>query len=165
MENIAWPCNQEDEIFSSAPNTYVTSFVLMENDMAICHVGIRKSILHHKMETYSAYGISEVVTHPLYRKQGLATRTIQKAKEFIISQRPDISIFTCAKDKIHMYSRCGWTPLSNSYLVGGSAEKTFRSDSLELTTMIILISSKAKLHSEDFECTDIIINLGEGNLW
>ena len=30
LENMAWPCNQEDGIFPSAPNTYVTSFVLME---------------------------------------------------------------------------------------------------------------------------------------
>ncbi len=35
LENTAWPQDTEDTIFPSAPNTYVTSFVLMEDNMRL----------------------------------------------------------------------------------------------------------------------------------
>lgn len=96
LENTAWPKDLTDKVFPSAPNTYVTSFVLMDNDIAVCHVGVRKSILFHNGNRYLAYGLSEVVTYPQYQKQGLATKTINIVKQFILAQKPDISIFTCA---------------------------------------------------------------------
>lgn len=68
LEETAWPQSMENKRFPSAPNTYLTSFVLMENDTAICHVGVRQSVLHHKGESYLACGLSEVVTHPDYQK-------------------------------------------------------------------------------------------------
>ena len=52
LENTAWPQTPEDSVFPSAPHTYVASFVMRENGMAVCHVGIRKSILRHKGEEY-----------------------------------------------------------------------------------------------------------------
>lgn len=75
LENTAWPQTAETETFPSAPDTYVTSFVVMEKETAVCHVGVRKSVLLHKGQKYLAYGLSEVVTHPDYRNQGLATRS------------------------------------------------------------------------------------------
>lgn len=165
LEDTAWSQDTEDKIFPSAPNTYLTSFVLIENDMAVCHVGIRKSILYHKGEEYTAYGLSEVVTHPNYQKQGLASQTIKKAAQFIISQQPDISIFTCAKERVTFYTRCGWESVSGACFVGGTAKKPFRSDSLNLVTMMMFISPKSKQHRGDFENTDIVFELGENQLW
>ena len=92
LENTAWPQDKENNIFPSGLNTYLTSFILIENDIAICHVGIRKTILYHKEEKYLACGLSEVVTHPHYQKRGLASQIIKKAIEFIILQQADISI-------------------------------------------------------------------------
>lgn len=165
LEHTAWPQDTEDKVFPSAPDTYFTSFVLIENDMAVCHVGIRKSILHHKGKEYLAYGLSEVVTHPRYQKKGLATQTIKKAAQFIISQQPDISIFTCAKERVGFYTRCGWEAIPGACFVGGSKQKPFRSDSLNLVTMMMFLSPKSKQHRGDFENTDIIFELGENQLW
>lgn len=165
LENTAWPQIAEDEVFPTAPNTYLTSFVLMEEDMAICHVGVRKSILHHRGEAYLAFGLSEVVTHPLYQKKGLATQTIRRAAQFIISQQPDISIFTCEKDKAAFYTRCGWKAIPGACFVGGTKEKPFRSDGLSLVTMMKFLSPKSKQHRADFENTDIVFELGENQLW
>lgn len=165
LENTAWPQNTEEEVFPSAPNTYVSSFVLIKDDQAICHAGIRKSTLFHKGQEYSAYGLSEVVTHPDYRKQGFASEIIKKAAQFIIAQKPDISIFTCEQKRISFYERGGWKAVKGACFVGGTKEKPFRSDYLHLVTLIRFISLKGQLHEPDFENTDIIFELGENQLW
>lgn len=165
LENTAWPPGSEDTVFPSSPDTYVTSFVLMEGDMAVCHVGVRRSILHHKGEEYLAYGLSEVVTHPRYQKRGLASQTIKKAAQFIISQQPDISIFTCAKERVALYGRCGWEAVPGACFVGGTREKPFRSDELNLVTMMMFLSGKSRQHRKAFENTDIVFELGENQLW
>lgn len=165
LENTAWPQDTEDTIFPSAPNTYVTSFVLMEDNIAICHVGVRKSILHHNGEKYWAYGLSEVVTHPHYQNRGLASQTIKRAAQFIISQQPDISIFTCAEERVAFYKRCGWEAMPGTCFVGGTREKPFRSDSMNLMTMMMFLSAKSRQNREDFRNTDIVFELGENQLW
>lgn len=165
LENTAWPQDGEDEAFPLAPNTYVTSFVLMDEGRAICHVGIRKSDLHHKGQRYLAYGLSEVVTHPCRQNQGLASGLIQKAAQFILEQHPDLSIFTCEPGRVPLYTRGGWQATEGACFVGGTREKPFRSDSLHLSTMIRFISPHAIRHQADFENTDIVFELGENQLW
>ncbi len=43
--------------------------------------------------------------------------------------------------------------------------ETFCGDSLELSTMMMFISHKSKLHQANFESTDTVFDLGEGQLW
>lgn len=165
LENTAWPDDAEDAVFPSAPDTYFTSFLWMEGGRVVCHAGIRKSILHHKGERYLVYGLSEVVTHPEYQKRGLASRAIQKAAEFMRTQAPDLSIFTCAREKVGFYARRGWEAVPGACLIGGTQDRPFRSDSLNLVTMMAFFFPKAKQHREDFECADIVLELGENQLW
>lgn len=49
--------------------------------------------------------------------------------------------------------------------IGGTKQKPFRSDSLNLVTMIMFLSPKSKQHREDFEDADIFFELGEDQLW
>lgn len=165
LERTAWKTEREEESFPSAPETYETSFVLMEHGRAVCHVGIRRSALTHKGQEYQAYGLSEVVTHPDWRKRGLATALIREAAGYIAAQEPDLSIFTCERSRTAFYERGGWREAPGVCLVGGTPEQPFRSDSLGLVTMIRLISPRAQLHGTDFENTDVVFCLGEGNLW
>lgn len=165
LENTAWPDSEKNEGFPSAPDTHVTSFVLMHNDTAVCHVGVRKSVLSHKGQTYLSYGLSEVVTHPHYQKRGIASEIIKSAAQFIMEERADISIFTCEKSRVPFYTRGGWTAVKGACFVGGTKEKPFRSDSLNLITMMMFISPKGKRHQADFENTDIFFELGENQLW
>ena len=165
LEETAWPSAISTPHFPSAPDTYVTSFVLMEKEKAICHVGIRKSELLHRGVSYIAYGLSEVVTHPDYRRQGIGTKLIKTAADFILSARPDISIFTCDPIRTGFYSNGGWQVLKGGCLVGGTQQTPFRSDSLGLVTMIRFLSEKAIAHQRDFENADIFLSLGEGQLW
>lgn len=167
LENTAWkPSELENDInFPSSPNTYVTSFILIENNHVISHAAIRKTLFIHNGKEYLAYGLSEVVTHPNYQKKGLGLKIIKKAAEFIINKSPDISIFTCDPLKINFYKKAGWQPFTSTCFVGGTKSNPFRSDSLGLTTMIMFLSDKANFNKHEFENTDIIFELGEKQLW
>ena len=164
LEETAWP-GAAQESFPAAADTYVLSLVLLDSDMAVCHVGIRKKELVHKEIDYMAYGLSEVVTHPAYRRRGLGTQMLRRAADFILSQRPDISIFTCAPKYAAFYGSAGWQTARGASLVGGLSAAPFRSDSLGLVTMIRWISDKGIAHKKDFEDTDIVLELGENQLW
>lgn len=72
--------------------------------------------------------------------------------------------FGAAPEKVSFYTRGGWTAATGACLVGGTKRAPFRSDSLHLTTMLMLISEKAKRHAADFENTDIVLELGENQL-
>lgn len=165
LEDTAWPREPGENAFPSAPETYDTSFVLMEDGRAVCHVGVRKSVLRHRGREYLAYGLSEVVTLPGFQGRGLASRLIGEAARYIAAQPADISIFTCARERTALYARGGWEVSSGACLVGGTAEEPFRSDSLGLVTMIRFLSPQAMAHREDFTDTDICLELGAGQLW
>lgn len=165
LEQTAWPEDGEAEAFPSAPDTYVTSFLWLEGAVPVCHVGVRSSILHHKGQTYAAYGLSEVVTHPAFRGRGLASEGIRRAAQFIMERRADVSIFTCAPECVPLYTRGGCRAVKGACLVGGTLRRPFRSDSLDLVTMMMFLSPKGRLHQADFEHTDIVLELGENQLW
>ena len=96
LEHTAWPRSGAGETFPSAPKTYVASLVLIHEDMAICHVGIRKCRLLHRGQKYNVYGLSEVVTHPIFREQGIGSEMIRKLR-ILSSVSRRISVFLPVK--------------------------------------------------------------------
>lgn len=164
LEATVWP-PEEGERFPSAPETYVTSFVLLDSGRVICHAAVRRSPLVHKGQRYMAYGLSEVVTHPQYRGRGLASRVLERARSFILEQGADIVVFTCQPELAGFYARAGWQCAQDAVLVGGTRDAPFRSDGLGLATMLTLLSAKARLHRRDFAHADIFCELGERQLW
>lgn len=155
LENTAWP-SDKDPIFPSAPNTYVSSLVILDDDLAVSHVAILRTTLNHKGNIYLAYGLSEVVTHPDYKGKGLASQLILKARDIM---GENLIIFTCAKDLVPFYEKQGFTSLVGTCFVGGSKEKPFRSDSLGLVVMI----DHADL--DDFSDCDVVFDFEESQLW
>ena len=164
LENTAWPADG-GAAFPTEPDTYVTSFVLMDGGVAVSHAAVRKTLLRHRGERYAAYGLSEVVTRPGCRGMGYAGRVVREAARFILSCRPDISAFTCAEDKAAFYARFGWKAAPGVCLTGGTPEKPLRSAGLGLVTMLMLVSPKSQAHSGDFKNAELVLPLGEGQLW
>lgn len=165
LEYTAWPPDGPGEAFPSAPETHAASFLLLDPPRAICHVGVRRSLLRHRGKQYLAYGLSEVVTHPAYRRMGLASRLIQKAKAFMMLEHADLSIFTCAPERISFYARLGWAPLEGACFVGDAQEGALKSDSLGLCVMALFLSPHARANKGDFCHTELVFSLGEGQLW
>lgn len=156
LEDIIWPGNSE---------THVTSFALIDGSIAIGHIAIVGKTISHRGQTYNAFGLSEVVTHPSYQRKGYGLQLIREASAFIENCSPDICIFTCKPDLINFYTRGGWEHIKNTCLVGGTHEKPFRSDNLGLVTMMRFYSDKAKGNRQDFENSDIYLELKEKQLW
>lgn len=63
------------------------------------------------------------------------------------------------------YTKCGFEPIPGACFIGGTKEKPFRSDELGLVTMMRFVSEESRACEKDFENTDIIFELGEGQLW
>lgn len=167
LENSVWGTGDPklDNCFPTQPDTYVTSLLLMEEEQVLCHIVIRRQQLFHKDCRYLVYGLSEVVTHPGFRGQGLGTTLIRKASLFIEKQGADLSIFTCKPSLVPFYSQGGWAAVPGACLVGGTKEQPFRSDRLGLKTMIQFYSPHAKKHKKDFEKSDIFLELSPQQLW
>lgn len=147
LEATAWD-GVPGETFPSAPETHAASFVLLEGERAVCHVGIRRARLLHRGQSYAVCGLSEVVTHPLRRGQGLATALCLRAAE-----------------RAALYGRAGWEPIPGACLVGGTREAPFRSGDLGLVTLGMFLSPRAREHAADFAHADIVLELGRGQLW
>ncbi len=153
---IPWPEN---------PDTQPTSFVLVKDDIVICHVALQWKYIQHAQQTYKVFGLSEVMTHPAYRHQGFGLQLVREASAFIENNEPDIGIFTCQPSLVAFYTQAGWEHMPNTNLIGGTRNKPFRSDSLGLSTMIRFFSEKAQQNRLAFENTDVYLELGENMLW
>lgn len=169
LQCIAWPPTTESRIedicWPADLDNYLTSFALVDDNIAVSHVAVLGKDITHKGQAYRTLGLSQVVTHPSYRRKGFGLQIIKQAVSFIENSNPDISIFTCLPSLISFYSQGGWEYRADICLVGGTHENPFQSDSLGLATMIRFFSDKAKKHGQDFDNSDICLELKEGKLW
>lgn len=167
LQCTAWPPapGDEDKPWPENPETHISSFVFVDNDIAVSHVAVMGKNITHKGQIYKAFGLGEVVTHPSYQKSGFGLQLINKAATFIENKEPDISIFTCKHSLIYFYAQGGWSHMKDTCLVGGTRDNPFRSDSLGLATMMCFYSDKAKEHRQYFESSDIYLELREMQLW
>lgn len=164
LEATAWD-RVPGETFPPAPETHAASFVLLEGERAVCHVGIRRARLLHRGQGYAVCGLSEVVTHPLRRGQGLATALCLRAAEWIRAQGADLSLFTCAPGARRPLRQGGLGANPGACLVGGTREAPFRSGDLGLVTLGMFLSPRARERAADFAHADIVLELGRGQLW
>lgn len=152
-------------VWPDCPDTHPTSFVLLSDRTVVSHVAVPRKEISHKGQSYQAFGISEVVTHPDCRRQGYGARLLKEAAAYIAGNSPDISLFTCVPSLVPFYAHAGWEHYAGTVLVGGTRDNPFRSDSLGLATMMRLYSDKARRNRHAFQETDIELELGERKLW
>lgn len=161
----AFEGNAQDIHWPDCPETHPTSLVLVENNIVISHVAIPCKYIKHEGQTYKTFGLSEVITNPSFRNQGLGLKLVKEAGLLIEKSEPDISIFTCNPSLVSFYTQGGWEHSKNTNLIGGTRNKPFRSDSLGLSTMFRFFSDKAQKNHLAFEETDVYLELAEGKLW
>ncbi|WP_152393560.1 GNAT family N-acetyltransferase [Paenibacillus guangzhouensis] len=166
----AWPnafddVSDEQVIWPDTPDTHPVSLVYLDGDTIISHVAVPRKKIQHEGRVYTAYGISEMMTNPAYRRQGYGLELLREAAAYIQDQRPDLSIFTCEPHLISFYEQAGWTYMPGTHLIGGTRKKPFRSDSFGLATMVSFLSDEAKRDAESFRMKDVYVELGERKLW
>jgi len=162
LQAIAWP------MYAESPwpeKEHLISFCQMDGAQLAAHVSVQGLEFTHKGRRYSACGIAEVVTHPDYRGRGLALRLLRRANAYTRQRQADVCIFTCDPNLVPLYKKAGWQACPDLCLTGGTEEKPFPSSGLGLTVMAALLSPKAISHAADFVDTEIIIPLGENQLW
>ena len=79
LEQTAWPSDDPDERFPSAPETYAASIVAFEGSRAVGHTAVRKKAFVHQGVSYTGYGLSEVVVHPQWQRRGIGSEMIRRA--------------------------------------------------------------------------------------
>ncbi|CDN45217.1 hypothetical protein BN871_GS_00050 [Paenibacillus sp. P22] len=80
-EPVAWPGN---------PSTRPYSLIYVDDGVVICHLAVPRTTIFHEGETYEAFGISEVLTNPLYRRQGFGLKLIREAFSYTMAQNADV---------------------------------------------------------------------------
>lgn len=117
-----------------------------------------------KDNIYKLGALSCVCTHPEYQRQGIGSKTIQTAAEWIINKSDlDAGIFTCYPHHASFYEKSGmWTRDNSLVLKGSPREDAISSYHLQLTVMKALFSEKAKSNVCDFTKNTIVLNLPDG---
>lgn len=151
--------------WNDMPETDPVSFMLLKDDKVVSHVSVPWKYIRHEGQTYKAFGISEVVTHPSFRKRGYALQLMENAAAFIEDSQPDISLFTCDASLIDFYKQCGWEHAKSACLIGGTKKLPLKSDDYGKAVMVRFFSKKAEEHREDFADAYVYLELGEGKLW
>lgn len=149
----------QDRDWIQQPRFHPTHWVLVEDEVVVSYVGVVWKDLAHAGELFKTYGLSGVVTHPAFRRQGHGRRIVDAATESIVGGDADIGLFTCAPQLSDFYSARGWIPMVGTVLFGGPRNAPYPSDEL---TMMGFFSEKGKRGRAEFESTPIYF---DDDLW
>jgi aminoglycoside 2'-N-acetyltransferase I len=163
------PANETQNIEKSIHDLSLDPICVMllsKEGKILSYAAILSKSISHEGNTYQAAGLSCVATQPNQRYFGYGKKVVKVATKIINENKSiDLGLFTCDHNLIPFYSQCGWKILKNSFLIGGSREEPFPSDVLGKTTLIRLLSNKAKENAVDFSKSPIYLELRKGDLW
>jgi aminoglycoside 2'-N-acetyltransferase I len=123
--------------------------VLVEQGLLISHANVVWKYLVHAGETYKAYGLTGVFTHPSFRGQGYGSRVVDAGTERIRKSDADIAMLYCDESLMSFYASHGWTHLDKSVSYTGEKARALRVDDEIL--MMLFISSKGQRGRAAFE--------------
>jgi aminoglycoside 2'-N-acetyltransferase I len=148
------------------PGLRPVSMLCVHDDRVVAALDILSKDITHVGTTYSASGLSAVVTDPAYRGRGYGHRIVQAARDVIAASRADLGIFTCDTPLRTFYERAGWRCLEDTVLVGGTADAPYPSDLFDKVTMAEFFSEKARANAEAFIGSRIELYPGQiDKLW
>lgn len=156
-----WNIDDNEEIH---PKDYdAMSFCSYLHKQMVGYAGIIFLDVKVKDNLYKLGALSCVCTHPEYQRQGIGSRTIHAATEWIINKsQVDIGFFTCYRQHAAFYERSGiWTRDNSVILKGSPREDALSSHHLQLAVIKALFSEKSRLNASDFTNTTIVLNLPE----
>jgi aminoglycoside 2'-N-acetyltransferase I len=100
-----------------------------DQSRALSHAGVVDRSARLNQANVKIGGIGGVMTHPAFRKQGIARAAIHRCVEFFRENGDiDFGLLVCAANLIPVYERLGWQPFPGKLLVtqrGQTTEFTF----------------------------------------
>lgn len=103
------------------------------DDQPLSYVGaiIRTGLLNNAVVKIG--GIGGVKTHTSARRQGLASRAIERALDFFKEQGVDFALLVCEQKLVPLYERMGWHSYLGDILVTQWGEKSKFTFNLPMT--------------------------------
>ena len=131
----------QDDRYGSLPLAYV---IAHERKEIVGVINLLKRKINFKIKTMLLGGIGGVCTHGDWRRQGIASRLLQKSLEVLKQQECDIALLCTDVNKLgKLYSQVGFAPLGRQYKATGLSGKIYLDDG----GMIVPVNSQ-KLFNE-----------------
>lgn len=132
------------------PALHPVSMLLVRDDVVISALNILSKPIIHGGKTYSASGLSTVVTAPAERGKGYGRRLVIEAREQMAKGDVDLGIFTCDRPLKSFYESCGWAHLEGTTVIGGTPDEPFPGDQFDKVTLAYFFSEKVRQHAHHF---------------
>lgn len=167
LQDQAWPSDQpSDPSAWHDPALRPLSMLLVDDGHVLAALDILSKEFTHAGWSYSASGLSTVVTDPLHRGKGYGRTLVEAARGTIAASGADLGIFTCDRPLQGFYENAGWQCLSGTVIIGGTLEAPFPSDLFDKVTMAAFFSPKARNVADAFIGSRIELFPGEiDGLW
>jgi GNAT superfamily N-acetyltransferase len=109
----------------------------------IAYTGIICTTIEHQGVVYKCYGLSGVLTFPVFRKKGYGGQLIEAANNLIREDdSADIALLWTAAHNVGFYARHGWEPMpAMQTFVGDPAQPTPHNDEARL---MLFLSEKGR---------------------
>jgi aminoglycoside 2'-N-acetyltransferase I len=172
MQEQAWPSGDATAARSLAPVHDVAlrpvSLLLVDGDSVLSALDVLFKQIEHAGRSFSAAGLSAVVTPSALRGQGYGRMLVSHAHRTMPELGPDLGLFTCDRPLQAFYEECGWQVLPGTVLVGGTPDEPFPSDlpGFDKVTLGSFFSSPAVEARESFLGARVLLYSGSiDRLW
>ena len=93
--------------------------VIVDGGVLVSYAGVTWKELAHAGQVYTTYGLSGVLTYPMFRGQGYGRQVVEAATAIVRSSDADIGLFTCLPSLSGFYAASGWIPMEQAELRSG----------------------------------------------
>jgi predicted GNAT family N-acyltransferase len=116
----------------------------------IAYAGIICTTIEYQGVPYKCFGLSGVLTFPVFRKKGYGGQLIEAANNLIREDASaDIALLWTATHNVHFYAQHGWEPMPDMQtFIGDPAQPILFSDEVRL---MLFLSEKGKKGRNTFE--------------
>jgi aminoglycoside 2'-N-acetyltransferase I len=170
LQEQAWPSDGSSPPRASQaghdPALSPVSMLLVQDGTVLAALSILTKDITHDAESYTASGLSTVVTDQAERGRGYGRQLVLAAHSAIQASGVDLGIFTCDRPLQRFYESAGWHTVAGAVLIGGTPQAPFPSDQFDKVTLAEFFSTKAQRNADSFTNSRIQLYPGEiDKLW
>src|SRR3954467_1702633 len=89
---------------------------IVDAGVLVSYAGVMWKDLEHAGQIYRTYGLSGVLTYPMFRRQGYGRQGVEAATDIIPASDADIGLFVCLPHLSDFYAASGWMPMEQGVL-------------------------------------------------